>query len=124
MQTSPQTLEVDYESVRACALDMMTRGYPGRSLNCVMKMRLFDEDESSLYYFPMAGLTNLQAVRDMPAPQFVLLLLNEVLQSGQNDASYSDRKVFDTQVSRKYLALMFLIYAATDPMFYGINQNL
>ena len=101
----------------------MMRGYPGRSLNRFVKVDVFDEGESSLFYFKAAVIEDREAARRMPAPAFFVLLLNEVLQSADNEAAYISKTAFDQSVFQKYLLLMLLHYATTDPLFYSINHS-
>ena len=124
MLASPQTLVMDYELFRTNALKMMTQGFPGRNLNSMMKVSVFDEGESSLYYFEAAGMVDLLTARTMPAYLFVALLFNEVWQSAANEANYADQQTFDVCVYRKYLVLMFLNYSLTDPMFYDLHRGI
>lgn len=123
MQAAPDTIKIDYEAFRVHALALMTRGYPGRSLNRFMKVDAFDEGESSLYCFEAAGLVDMEAVRRMPASQFVIMLLNAVLQSARNEAAYTSKATFDQNVFQKYITVLFLHYATIDPMFYGIHRD-
>lgn len=123
MLASPQTLTLDYELFRASALKMMTEGFPGRNLNRLMKVSVFEEGKSALYYFEAAGMVDLLTARTMPAYLFVALLFNEVWQSAANPANYADLQTFDACVYRNYIVLMFLNYSVTDPMFYGIISH-
>ena len=67
-------------------------------------------------------MVDLLTARTMPAYLFVALLFNAVWQSAANPANYTGQQTFDACVYRKYLALMFLNYSQTDPMFYNIHK--
>ena len=123
IQAAPEAFQIDYEAFRVYALDAMMRGYPGRSLNRFMKVDVFDEGESSLFYLKAAGIVDMEAAQQMPASDFFVLLLNEVLQSADNEAAYISKTAFDQSVFQKYLLLMLLHYATTDPLFYGIHRG-
>ena len=68
----------------------------------------------------------------MPAHSFTVWVFNDLLQSiedkGIEDkgiegkANYADERVFRRRVFQKYLAVLFLCYADTDPTFFDVNQ--
>lgn len=123
IQADPGAFPFDYARFQKYTLEMMQDGYPGRSLNRFMKVKAFDEGESSLFYFEIAGLVEIEEARRMPAPQFFLMLLNEILQCVQAETSYASGQIFDGAVFPKYIALMFLYYAVTDPLFYNLRAG-
>lgn len=119
LQANLADYQLDYEKFRACALRMMTRGYPNRSLNRWMKTTAFDEGEM-LYFYKSEGLEAAEEVGQMPAHPFTVRLFNDVLKSIQDNANYADGQMFRQKVFQKYIAVLFLYYAAGDPMFYGL----
>jgi hypothetical protein len=54
---------------------------------------------------------------------FIVALFEEVINSVQDDANYRGKYPFDKHVFQKFIAVMFVNYATTDPMFYGINKR-
>ena len=51
-----------------------------------------------------------------------MTLFSDVLTSVMDDANYKSKYLFDRNVFQKFIAVMFVNYATTDPMFYGINK--
>ena len=114
---------LDYSRFKACALEMMKRGVPGPSLNGMLKVTVFNRGNDPLYFLDWAGLPNVEAAREMPPRSFTLLFFTLVSESAGNAANYVDGATFDREIYRKYLALLFLAYASTDPMFYGFGRQ-
>jgi hypothetical protein len=59
----------------------------------------------------------------MPSRAFIVSLFEEVLRSVKDDRNYESKYLFDRHVFQKFIAVMFVNYATTDPMFYGINRK-
>jgi hypothetical protein len=118
IQTEPEAFEVNWEEFRSAAIRIITQGFPRPRLDNLMKMNIFDEGESSLFYFEVEGLVDMEAVRRMPAHQLAALLVNEVLQAVRSETNYSDGHTFDAHVFQKYMALMLMYYVAIAPTFY------
>ena len=59
----------------------------------------------------------------LPAREFIVELFNDVLTSVLDDNNYKSKYLFDRNVFQKFIAVMFVNYATTDPMFYGINRG-
>jgi hypothetical protein len=111
---------LDSEKIKQCVLALMKQGYPGRSLNKMIKLKAFDEGEM-LYYNWVPGLADLEVVRSMPEPQITMLLFVDMLERVQDKANFTDGTTFRLAVFQKYIAILFLCYASTDPMFYGMG---
>ena len=55
----------------------------------------------------------------MSGHQVAVLLLNDILHGIEDKDSYTDERQFNHRVFQKYLTILFLIYACTNPIFYG-----
>ncbi len=124
-------LGTDLEEFKSYALDMVHRGYPRRNLDSMMKLDVFSsvaeaEGHSSssepLYHFEFREEFDLPTISMLPPRDFLAALFEDVLKSVQDDANYVDKYVFDKNVFQKFIALMFVNYATTDPIFYGTNK--
>lgn len=124
-------LGTDYNEFKGYALDMANRGYPRRNLDSMMKLNVFSSvaeaeghtDASELlYYYEFANGISLEQVADMEPREFIVMLFEDVYRSVKNDANYKSKYLFDRNVFQKFIAVMFVNYATTDPMFYGINR--
>jgi hypothetical protein len=59
----------------------------------------------------------------LPARPFIVALFDDLLYAVKNDGNYRSKYLFDREVFQKFIAVMFVNYATTDPMFYGINKG-
>ncbi|HEU4753200.1 MAG TPA: hypothetical protein VFU47_08825, partial [Armatimonadota bacterium] len=50
-------------------------------------------------------------------------LFDDVLISVTDDANYANKTTFDRNVFQKFIAVMFVNYATTDPLFYGTSRE-
>jgi hypothetical protein len=125
-------LGADLNDLKSYALDMMRKGYPRRNLDSMMKLDVFGAvaehernggDPEPLYrYEPSGPEYSAEALGDIPPRAFVSHILSDILVSVSDDANYVDRYTFDVGVFQKFIALMFINYATTDPIFYGTNK--
>ena len=120
LEANQAAYQLDSEKLKQCVLAMMKQGYPGRSLNKMIKLKAFDEGEM-LYYNWVPGLADLEVVRSMPALKITMLLFVDMLERVQDRANFADGTMFRLAVFQKYIAILFLCYATTDPKFYGIG---
>lgn len=125
-------LGTDYEEFKAYALDIANRGYPRRNLDSMMKLNVFGSVAEAeghgdtgelLYHYEFANGFQIGQVAQLPPRMFIVTLFEDVLRSVQNDANYKGKYVFDRNVFQKFIAVMFVNYATTDPMFYGIHKS-
>ena len=124
-------LGTDMEEFKAYSLDIVHRGYPRRNLDSMMKLNVFSSvaevegDGNStepLYHYEFRDDVDLPTVSQLPAREFLSILFDDVLSSVSDDANYKDKYHFDRNVFQKFIALMFVNYATTDPIFYGTNK--
>lgn len=131
-QSKAHFLGTDYNEFKGYALDMVNRGYIRRNLDSMMKLNVFTSvaeaegyaDSHDLnYYYEFAPGTDAAAVSELPARAFIVALFDDLIASVLDDANYESKYKFDRNVFQKFIAVMFVNYATTDPMFYGINRN-
>ena len=124
-------LGTDYNEFKGYALQMVEKGYPRRNLDSMMKLNVFTsvaefEGHSNpheiLYYYEFGLPMTLAQGREMPAREFIVHLFDDVMHGVVNDENYKSKYIFDRYVFQKFIAVMFVNYATTDPMFYGINR--
>ncbi|MEP6754169.1 MAG: hypothetical protein ABJA67_01610 [Chthonomonadales bacterium] len=124
-------LGTDLNEFKAYALDIVHRGYPRRNLDNMMKLNVFgsvakeeghEDGSEPLYRYEFRKADQVTALSQQPARQFIASLFGDVLDSVTDDSNYSRKYLFDRNVFQKFIALMFVNYATTDPMFYGTNR--
>jgi len=125
-------LGTDLAEFRAYVLDMAHKGYPRRNLDSMMKLNVFSsvaahEPSSNgpepMYYYEFRDPSVLVAAENMTARQFVSMMFDDILHAVQDDRSYVSRHVFERDAFQKFIALMFINYATTDPVFYGTHKE-
>ena len=124
-------LGTDYNEFKDYAVTMVRKGYPRRNLDSMMKLNVFSSvaeaeghsDASELDFFFEFKYADREAMLPLPSPEFIVALFQEVINSVMDDANYKGKYAFDKHVFQKFIALMFVNYATTDPMFYGINKR-
>jgi hypothetical protein len=124
-------LGTDYNEFKSYALGMVNRGYRRRDLDSMMKLNVFSSvaeaegytDSNEIpYYYQFVPTTDTNAVAALPTREFIVALFSDVLTSVLDDANYTSKYLFDRNVFQKFIAVMFVNYATTDQMFYGINK--
>ncbi len=124
-------LGTDYNEFKQYAIDIVQRGYPRRNLDAMMKLNVFSsvaEAEGAknanelLYFFEFSLPMNLEKAHATPAHEFIVFLFEELLHCVLDDKNYQSKYSFDRHVFQKFIAVMFINYATTDPVYYGINK--
>ncbi len=128
---SAHFLGTNLEEFKSYALDIIHRGYPRRNLDSMMKLTVFTsvaehegqtDGAEPLYYLRLRNHHDLPRLSQQPARDFVAALFADVLDSVEDETNYANRYSFDKNVFQKFIALMFINYATTDPIFYGTNK--
>jgi hypothetical protein len=124
-------LGTDYNEFKDYALAIVNKGYPRRNLDSMMKLNVFtsvaeaeghSDANELLYYFEFA-YSEVRTLMGLPPREFIVSLLDEAINSVKDDQNYTSKYQFDKNVFQKFIAVMFVNYATTDPMFYGINKR-
>jgi hypothetical protein len=124
-------LGTDLDEFKAYALDIVHRGYPRRNLDSMMKLNVFGSvaeaeghanGSEPLFHYEFRNPSDLPCICQNSPRDFVAALFGDVLDSVLDDANYQSRYTFDRNVFQKFIALMFVNYATTDPIFYGTNR--
>lgn len=124
-------LGTDYNEFKDYAVSMVKRGYQRRNLDSMMKLNVFSSvaeaegysDPSELDYFFEFDYAVKEEMLALTATEFIVALFGEVISSVKDEKNYKGKYFFDKHVFQKFIAVMFVNYATTDPMFYGINRR-
>lgn len=127
-------LGTELEEFKDYVVKLMTRGVPRKTLDTTMKLDVFEmvatteallkgefNSDYQYYYGPLLETTQEQ-LQELPARAFVAAIFHDVLLAILDEGNYADRHIFDSRVFQKFIALMFVNYATTDPVFYGTNK--
>lgn len=126
-------LGTDLNEFKDYAVTIATKGNIRRTLDNMMKLDVYEsvaakEAEESgaipdtMYHYEFLPENSLEITRDLPPLEFVVRLFNDVITSAEDENSYLSKYHFDKFVFQKFIALMFINYATTDPIFYGTNK--
>lgn len=124
-------LGTNMEEFKAYATDIVFRGYPRRNLDSMMKLNVFasvaqaeghPDGSEPFYFYEFRDPALRSKIKHLSARQFAAALFADVLDSVLDDANYENRYTFDRNVFQKFIAIMFVNYATTDPVFYGTNK--
>lgn len=125
-------LGTDYDEFKGYALVMVHKGMLRRNLDSMMKLNVFgsvaeaegeSDTEHMMYYYEFSEGTHVGQLTDLPARAFIVALFDDLLRAVRDDANYTGKYKFDKHVFQKFISVMFINYATTDPMFYGINKK-
>jgi len=124
-------LGTDYNEFKDYCVTMIKKGYSRRNLDSMMKLNVFSSvaeaeghsDANELEYVFEFKYANVEDMLPLPASAFIVALFQEVINSVMDDTNYKGKYAFDKHVFQKFIAVMFVNYATTDPMFYGINKR-
>ncbi|MDE2125697.1 MAG: hypothetical protein KGJ62_03825 [Armatimonadetes bacterium] len=126
-------LGTEYTEFKRSAIDIIQRGCPRRNLDSMMKLNVFGSVAASeaalgsggddLMYRLEIQYRDAAELVGLSPREFIVGLFGEIIQSVIDTANYQNRYLFDRNVFQKFIAVMFINYATTDPMFYGINKK-
>ena len=132
-------LGADLQQLKTSALNLMNRGFPRRDLDSMMKVNIFssveiaaraawdfdpgEQAQSDIYRYEFHNSENLARLTDLAPREFLLSLFSDVLDSVLDDRNYESKYTFDRHVFQQFIAMMFISYASTDPVFYGTHKD-
>ncbi len=127
-------LGTDLVEFKAYLMNLVAKGAVRSLLDNMMKLDVFgsvaaieaDRDmrppELAYFYrFRSEGEAEAQGRADQLP--FVAALFADLIEEVRDHSNYADRYRFDRDVFQKFIALMFVNYATTDPVFYGTAKG-
>ncbi len=112
---------------------MCTKGTIRRTLDNMMKVDVFESvartgagrggQPDPMFHYQFLPQHAMAQIGGMPPRPFIGRVFDDVLDSVTNPENYANKYTFDSQVFQKFIALMFVNYATTDPMFYGTSRE-
>ncbi len=126
-------LGTDLREFKDYAITLATKGNIRRTLDSMMKLDVYEsvatyeanlsgEDPNTMYHYEFRPENRLEATRNLHAHEFVVRLFDDMIVSAEVDESYDNKYTFDKNVFQKFIGLMFINYATTDPIFYGTDK--
>jgi hypothetical protein len=126
-------LGTDLNEFKDSIVHLATKGNIRKTLDNMMKLDVFESVAAvdaelagsvpePVYLFELLPHYALETLMPMPAREFIARVFDDVLESVDNDENYARKYSFDKHVFQKFIAVMFVNYATTDPMFYGTHK--
>jgi hypothetical protein len=115
-------------------LHMATRGTIRRQLDSMMKVDVFESvaqteavmrggTSEPMYRHEFLPEHALNLVDPLVPRRFIGRVFDDILDAVTDDRNYEGKYTFDKRVFQKFIAVMFVNYATTDPLFYGTNPK-
>jgi hypothetical protein len=126
-------LGTELQEFKDSIIHLVQRGAIRRTMGNMMKLDVFEsvaehearaagQPSEPMYRFEFTPLYDTPETYSMPPREFIARLFNDVLISVEESSNYESKYTFDRNVFQKFIAVMFVNYATTDPMFYGTNK--
>lgn len=127
-------LGTDLEEFKDHVVHMATKGTIRRTLDNMMKVDVFESvaateaangirQSDPMYRYHFLPKHDLSIIRPLPPRQFIGRLFDDVLEAVQDDENYAGKYSFDKHVFQKFIAVMFVNYATTDPKYHGTSRE-
>ncbi|MBI3911887.1 MAG: hypothetical protein HY320_13270 [Armatimonadetes bacterium] len=115
-------------------LQLVQKGIVRRTLDNMMKVdvyesvaqaqaRLSGQPPEPVYRYEFQPRYLLEFTCNLPPRRFVACLFADILDAVEDEANYQSRFTFDRNVFQKFIGLMFIHYATTEPIFYGTHRS-
>jgi hypothetical protein len=127
-------LGTDVEEFKQYTLNLCTKGVIRRTIDSMMKLDVFESvaqtelqmgltaTEDTMFRYEFGSGITVEEAAKLPPNEFIVRLFDDVLEAVECNDNYQSKYTFDRNVFQKFIALMFINYATTDPMFYGTNK--
>lgn len=126
-------LGTELQEFKDHVLHMAHRGTIRRQLDSMMKVDVFESVAKTeavggkmpepMFRYRFLPQHDLSMIEALTPRQFIGRLFDDVLDAVLDDGNYGGKYPFDRDVFQKFIAVMFVNYATTDPMFYGTSRE-
>lgn len=116
LESYPERFQADFEGIRDMAVDLATRGIPGRNLDSMMRTDSFDGVH---FILDLPIGMDAKSARKMTGCEFLVRLLRHLHARVTDRGCCIDKVAFDRFVFQPYIAIMFVNYGTTEPLSYG-----
>lgn len=126
-------LGTDLREFKQYVLHLATKGTIRKNLDNMMKLDVFEsvadaeatgaEMPDPIYRYEPGLMHPLEEIERLPPREFVARIFDDILEAVEDPLNYQNKYSFDRNVFQKFIALMFVNYATTEPQFYGTNKE-
>src|SRR5437764_62171 len=127
-------LGTDLNEFKDAIIHLATKGNHRKTLDNMMKLDVFEsvagveaapsgEMPDPVYRFELLPQYALEILQPKPGREFVSRVFDDVLTAVETNENYESKYTSDKHVFQNFIAVMFVSYATTDPMFHGTNRQ-
>lgn len=126
-------LGTDQEQFKDWALKIIEQGISRYDIDTAMKVNVFSSvavtmqsqglAASPRYRYEFNNSETAERLSNLSDREFLVALFADVLDSVLEDENYTDRYTFDKHIFQQFIAMLFVSYAATRPVFYGTHKD-
>lgn len=126
-------LGTDLNEFKQYVMHLATKGTIRKNLDNMMKLDVFESVSQveaanggmpePIYRYEPGYSHALEVIENLDAREFISRVFDDVLESVEDPLNYQSKYSFDKFVFQKFIALMFVNYATTDPQFYGTSKE-
>lgn len=127
-------LGTELQEFKDHVLHMVKRGTIRRQLDSMMKVDVFESVSNTesaatrgmpepMYRYQFLPQHSLELIEILPPRPFIGRVFDDILDAVNDNGNYESKYTFDKHVFQKFIAVMFVNYATTDPLFYGTSRD-
>lgn len=126
-------LGTDLDQFKAWTLKIIEQGVSRYDIDTAMKVNVFSsvaiaeqaqgKPASPRYRYEFHNSETPERIAGENGRDFLVALFADVLDSVLEEENYTDRYAFDKHIFQQFIAMMFVAYSATNPVFYGTHQD-
>lgn len=126
-------LGTDLEQFKGWTLKLIEQGVSRYDIDTAMKVNVFSSvalaeqaqgiTTSPRYRYEFHNSETADHIASVEGRDFLVALFADVLDSVLEDENYVNRYAFDKHIFQQFIAMLFVAYSATDPVFYGTHKD-
>lgn len=126
-------LGTDLHQFKLWTLKIIEQGVSRYDIDTAMKVNVFSSVAlteqaqggcaSPRYRYEFHNSETAERLSNLEGREFLVALFADVLDSVLEDDNYASRYAFDKHIFQQFIAMLFVAYSATDPVFYGTHKD-
>lgn len=125
-------LGTDLNEFKQYVMHLAIKGTIRKNLDNMMKLDIFESVSDAeagggmpepIYRYEPGYAHALDIIQNLDARDFISRIFDDVLEAVEDSLNYNSKYSFDKYVFQKFIAVMFVNYATTDPQFYGTSKE-
>lgn len=126
-------LGTDLHQFKLWTLKIIEQGISRYDIDTAMKVNVFSsvalteqahgQSTSPRYRYEFHNSETPERLSNLEGREFLVALFADVLDSVLEDENYVSRYTFDKHIFQQFIAMLFVAYSATAPVFYGTHKD-